>query len=1005
MKMIEVIHYAVRGRARYRVEGLYGCEPLKQFLELRLAREKVITRVAASTVTGNVLVSFNSDNSHRSIGALLEKALEEVNDTTLPTARPTADQVGGNGNRRRNAHLDHLINRLLFPHDDNMNRPWHTFTRDSVLEDLRVTADAGLDGREIAERRTKFGDNCLPTVRERSGWEVFVDQLKSLPNYLLGAAAGISVMTGGLIDGVVILGVVLANAAIGYITEHKADKAIESLKQLLHPKAEVLRNRSALEIDVEDVVRGDVLILKPGSYVAADARVVRCSRLSVDESMLTGESLPVDKTHRSLRRENTPLAERRNMVFAGTQITGGEGLAVVTAVGRYTEIGHLQTLMAETVSPKTPIERQLERTGDHLVVLFMAICALVMLIGSLRGFGLLQMLRLAVSLAASAVPEGLPAAATVNLALGITRMKNHHVLIRNLKAVETLGAVQTICLDKTGTITWNRMSVARIFADGRQMSVRNGCVHDGTDEVDVIWNRVYFHLLVVCALCSETKVNDGGEETRLSGSATEVALVRLAIEAGLDVQTLRSDYRFLEVNHRSEQRLYMSTRHSAPDGRQFLAVKGSPPDVLDLCSWQFRDGQVIPFTESAKLDVQIQNEAMADAALRVLGFACTVYDPGQPPAAEDRLVWLGLIGLSDPVRDGVRELIVAFHGAGIDTIMITGDQSTTAYAIARELNLSRGAPLDILDSTELQSMPPDAVEALAKRVKVYSRVSPADKLHIVRALQAVGRTVAMTGDGINDGPALKAADIGIAMGRCGTDVARQTADIVLERDNLETLITAVQDGRATYRNIRKSVHYFLSTNLSEIMVMSTALSLGLGSPLNVMQLLWINIISDIFPGIALAMEAPEPDVLSQPPRPAQAPLFSGADYRRMAAESAVISSASLAAFAYGLARYGPGARASSLAFQSLCVTQLLHAFSCRSESRKPPWGGKRARNPYLNLAVDSSLALQVLTVVLPPLRQFLGLSALGVMDVAVVAGSALLSFAANELLKTPVSKG
>ncbi|MGD9183798.1 MAG: HAD-IC family P-type ATPase [Desulfobacterales bacterium] len=1005
--MVEAIHKAVRGRARYRVEGLYGCEPLKQFLELRLAREELITRVSASTLTGNVLISFNSDNSHRSISDLLEKVLEEVNDTPGPATRAAADQVdsSGNGNRHRNAHLDHLIKRLLFPHDDTINRPWHTCTRDTVLEEIGVNANTGLDGQEIAERRTKFGGNTLPTAKERSGWEVFLDQLNSLPVYLLGAAAGISVLTGGLIDGAVVLGVVLANAAIGYATEHKAEKAIESLKRLVHPKAEVLRSGSAIEIDVEDVVRGDVLILKPGSFIAADARVIHCSRLSVDESMLTGESLPVDKTHRVLRKENTPLAERRNMVFAGTQVTGGEGLAVVVGVGRYTEIGRLQTLMVETVSPKTPIERQLEKTGDHLVVLFLAICSLVMLVGFLRGFGLLQMLRLSISLAASAVPEGLPAAATVNLALGITRMKDHHVLIRNLKAIETLGAVQTICLDKTGTITWNRMSVAHIFADGRHLFVRNGRVHDGTDEVDVLWNRVYFHLLMVCALCSETQINDGDEETRLSGSATEIALVRLALDAGLNVQTLRSDYRFLEVNHRSEQRLYMSTRHSTPDGRRFLAVKGSPPDVLDLCNWQFRDGRVIPFTESAKLDVQTQNESMADAALRVLGFACTVFDPAQPPESEERLVWLGLVGLSDPIRDGVRELIAAFHGAGMDTIMITGDQSTTAYAIARELNLSRSGPLDILDSTELQTMPPETVEALAKRVKVYSRVSPADKLQIVRALQAAGRTVAMTGDGINDGPALKAADIGIAMGRSGTDVARQTADIVLERDNLETLITAVQDGRATYRNIRKSVRFFLSTNLSEIMVLSTALSLGLGSPLNVMQLLWINIISDIFPGIALAMEAPEPDVLSQPPRPAQAPLFSGADYRSMAAESAVISSASLAAFSYGLARYGPGARAATLAFQSLTVTQLLHAFSCRSESRKPPWGGKRARNRYLELAVDGSLALQGLTVVLPPLRQFLGLSALGVLDVAVVAGSALLSFVSNELCKPSGLKG
>lgn len=437
-----------------------------------------------------------------------------------------------------------------------------------------------------------------------------------------------------------------------------------------------------------------------------------------------------------------------------------EGLAVVVAVGRYTKIGRLQALMAETSSPKTPIERQLEQTGDHLVVLCLAVCFLLMLVGTLRGFGLLQMLRMAISLAASAVPEGLPAAATVNLALGITRMKEHHVLIRNLKAIETLGAVQTICLDKTGTITCNRMTVARIFADGQHLSVQNGHINDGTADVDLLLNPVYARLLTVCALCSETKIDNSDGHMRLSGSATEAALLQLAIDTGLDVETLRSNYRFLEVNHRSEQRLYMSTRHSAPDGRRFVAVKCSPPEVLALCEWQFRAGRVVSFPESEKLAVQIQNEAMADAALRVLGFAATVFDSQETGAAADRLVWLGLVGLSDPVRDSVPELIGAFHRAGIETVMITGDQSTTAYAIARQLNLSRGESIDILDSTELQTMTPETIEALAKRVKVYLRVSPADKLKIVKALQTVGRTVAMTGDGINDGPALKAGGQG-----------------------------------------------------------------------------------------------------------------------------------------------------------------------------------------------------------------------------------------------------
>jgi Ca2+-transporting ATPase len=1010
--MVEPVHIAVKGRARYKVEGLYSSETLKQYLELRLVQEKDIIKVSASTLTGNILVSYNSDNTYQTIQSLIEKALQDASTPSEADESVTTsdifDESEGHGKDTVSrpffnlSYLQAAINRLLLPHAKRMNRPWHTFRGQSVLENLETPAEIGLNSAEIAERYRRYGPNRLPESKGRSGFEIFMEQVNSLPTYLLAAAAGVSLLTGGLVDAVVVIGVVAANAAIGYITESEAEKTIDSLRNLVHPKAEVLRDGKKQEIDAEEVVLGDVLLLKPGTYVAADARVIQYSRLSVDESMLTGESIPVNKNNRKLLRENVPLADRKNMVFAGTQVTGGEGLAVVVATGRYTEIGQLQLLLKDTTTPKTPIERQLGKIGDHLVLLFLAICGLVFLVGFMRGFAVLQMLRMAISLAASAVPEGLPAAATINMALGITRMKNHRALIRNLQAVETLGAVQTICLDKTGTITQNRMTVTHLFSEGHQYAVENRQIMENGRMVDPLSVPNLKRMLIVGALCNETKINGSGNgKADLAGSATETALIHLAIDAGMDIETLRRDYPSVRVNYRSENRLYMTTLHTTSNnGRQFLAVKGSPPEVLDLCGHQLLGDRIVPLSEAEKLDIIIQNEAMSNDALRVLGFACADVDPLTDGDPMDGLVWIGLCGMSDPIREGVKNLIRDFHRAGIETIMITGDQSTTAYAIARQIDLSGGDRLDILDSTELQTMDDDALEALAKRVKVYSRVSPADKLKIVKALQSAGRTVAMTGDGINDGPALKAANIGIAMGRSGTDVARETADIVLEEDNLETLLTAVADGRGTYRNIRKSVHFFLATNMTEIMVMSAALVAGLGFPLNVMQLLWINIISDIFPGIALSMETPEPNILEQPPREADAPLFSNKDYGRMMGESAVISAASMGAYVYGITQYGGGARAASLAFQSLTAGQLMHAYNCRDESRQSSNNRKLPRNTYLDIAIGGSLVLQLLTIVLPSLRGFLGLTALNPVDVAVAGGSAMLAHKANKRLKT-----
>jgi Ca2+-transporting ATPase len=967
--------------------------------------------VSASTVTGNLLVCFNPAHDYRAIAFLVKRVLGSDNprsqETTAPEKRnpskgTPAPAAPGAPSKDPGwpAKVKDKISHFLPATEEQKRKPWHRLDGNAILALVDSRRETGLSHKTALERLQRFGPNILPESVPRSKWSIFIDQFKSLPVALLGAAAGLSLFTGGILDAVVIMGVVVANAVVGYSTESEAETTIHSLQRSVRPFAEVLRNGRVIEVPAENVALGDLLILKPGTYVPADCRVLEASHLSIDESSLTGESMPVFKKPRRLRGKKVSLADRVNMVYMGTLVTGGEGVAVVVATGRFTEMGRIQTLLGEAAPPETPIERQLREVGDQLVLLGGGICGIVFLLGFFRGHGWLQMMRLAVSLAAAAVPEGLPAAATVNFSLGIKNMRKHHVLIRHLQAIETLGAVQTVCLDKTGTLTWNKMSITRIHTGMKRIGVENGhfLVEKGTiDPLNVEELRKLIH---ACALCNETKINGGNGCLELKGSPTENALIDLAIKAGVDVLELRNAFPLLSIDHRAESRLFMCSRHASTNGGDGLyAVKGSPPEVLALCTRQLVNGASIPLAEEARREIEAENDRMAGDALRVLGVAYSNMDKDNERQGNGDLTWLGLVGMLDPVREGARELVEVYHRAGINTVMITGDQSPTAHTVAEQLNLSREEPLEILDSSVLTAVDPAVLEALAKRVHVYARVSPSNKLQIVQALQKAGNVVAMTGDGINDGPALKAADIGIAMGQSGTDVAREVADIVLEEDNLETLVMAVRDGRTTYSNIKKSVHFFLSTNLTEIMVMFAAMAAGLGFPLNVMQLLWINLISDIFPGLALSMEQPEPDVLEAHPRDPREPLFSAREFKKMAVESAAISAGALGAYGYGIARYGMGPRAGSVAFHSLTVGQLLHALICRSETHGLFGGRRLPPNPHLTVAVLGSLVLQALTVLIPGLRRLLGLTPMTVMDAAVIGGSTLLPLAVNEIRK------
>jgi Ca2+-transporting ATPase len=1025
--MVQVIHASVKGRVRYKVDGLYRSESLKLRVEQGLTGREGILGLSVNTLTGTVLVLYDAGNGHNawSLATLLEAVVKAYRpQTAVAMPQNAGEHFRANSVDRRERASNTIpagsprpasghptseklpsirkVRKQVVNAVEQPEASWHCMTRHDVLQHWGSSASHGLS-EEVALRYFKqYGPNILPESVPRSGWDMFFSQFKSLPVGLLGVAAGISAFTGGLMDAVVILGVVVINAVIGYKTESQTEKTIQGLKTLAQPEAVVIRDNSLQHISSKDVVPGDVLVLRPGIYIAADARLLESKHLSVDESALTGESMPATKSVSTLAEHEIPLGDRKNMVYMGTLVTGGQGLAIVVATGSFTEMGKIQTLVGEARPPETPMERQMDKMGVQLVIISGAVCGIVFVIGILRGYGFLQMLKMSIALAVAAVPEGLPTIATTTLALGIRRMRELNVLIRHLDAVEALGAVQTICLDKTGTITMNRMSVVQVHAGASRIDVTDGKFRADKEIVNPYTSVDLLRLIHLSVLCNESSVSKQEGEFIVQGSSTENAFIHMAISAGVDVHELRTRYPVLKIDHRSDDRPFMSTIHKREDRKRLRALKGSPPEVLSLCRWYLRDGVKLELDDDARARFEDENERMAGEALRVLAVAYAIADEQSMEHEDDikeGLVWVGLVGMADTVRKGVKNLIGTFHRAGINTVMITGDQGPTAYAIGKELNLSNDEELEILDSTHLSQLEPGVMKALAGRVHVFSRVSPANKLQIVQALQAVGRVVAMTGDGINDGPALKAADIGIAMGHTGTDVAREVADVVLEDDDLETMIVAISQGRTVYNNIRKSVRFLLTTNLSEIMVMFTALAAGMGQPLNVMQLLWINLISDIFPGLALALEPPEPDILSRSPRDPDEPIIKPADFKRIFFESTMISGGTLAAYGYGLARYGQGAQAGSLAFNSLVIGQLLHAISCRSETHSVFDAGRLEPNGYLTIALAGSLGIQGAAMVVPGLRNFLGLSPISPFDLIVSVGSAVVPLLINEATK------
>lgn len=1025
-----IVHDSVPGRLRIRAMALHRRPDLARSVEEACASAPGVRGTRASATTGSILISFDEEVDREQLFGLLEevlsRALRGVPERSVFVRGVVASRAASKAKRHGNAEIDRVFRAAAARARQALSRSggdgssegpggfppvaelpegpaWHTLSCDEALARCD-SVRSGLSVEAAGQRLQLHGPNALAPPKRPSPLALFFGQFASVPVALLGASAVLSAATGGLGDAVAISVVVLLNAAIGYTTESEAERTLSLLDGGGPQTARVVRDEAIVEIPARDIVPGDILVLSPGDLVAADGRLIQTERLMVDESSLTGESLPVEKIVVPLRDERVPLGDRLNMVYRGTTVSGGSGRAMVVATGPRTEIGHIQGLAGTIESRETPLQAQLRTLGFHLAVGSALVCGGVFGVGLLRGYRLVDMLKMSVSLAVAAVPEGLPTVAITTLAIGIRRMRRLDVIVRHLGAVETLGAVQVLCLDKTGTITQNRMTVVTVFAAGRAYALEDRAFLADGVRVTASEIEPLFRLLELVTLCSEVtfeRDEAAPGNLKLSGSATETALVDAALAAGVDVAKAREEHPTRDIYYRTHARNYMYTVHGDPSP-QLVAVKGRPTEVLALCDRFLGPAGEEPLDDEERFEIEMENERLAGRALRLLGVAYRRNGAGDleaEGATPTDFVWVGLIGMVDPPRPGIADLLRRFHAAGIDTVMITGDQSATAQAIARQIGLKENGSLEILDSTRLDELEPDVLRSLSERVDIFSRVSPTHKLQIVQALQSAGRVVAMTGDGINDGPALKAADVGVALGESGTPAAREVADVVLTTDDLDAMITAVEQGRTIYDDIKKALHFILSTNLSEILVTFSSVVAGLGQPLTPMQLLWINILTDVFPELALAVQPPEEDVLARPPRMPDDPMFSPRDLRWLGIEGAIITTGAMATYGYAVARYGRGPRASTLAFTSLTSAQLLHAITSRSDAHTIFDKRHLAHNPYFRASVGGALGLQVLASLFPPLRSLLNMTRLGPGDWLITAAGATTPFFTNELIK------
>lgn len=833
---------------------------------------------------------------------------------------------------------------------------WQMETKEAARR-LETDEKQGLTSQMAAERLEQKGRNELAeTDGKKSLFWRFLAQFDDFMILLLLGAAVVSVVISRLsgendvLDAVMILGIVVLNAVLGLFQESKAEKALEALKKMAAPHARVIRDGIVREIPAAEVVPGDLLLLETGDAVCADGRVVESRSLKTEESALTGEALPVEKTSVGGLPEETATGDRKNMVLAGGYVVYGKGKVLVTATGMDTEMGRIAAMLSHTSDSMTPLQKKLEQTGKQLGIGALAICALIFCMGILQEKPPFSMFMTAVSLAVAAIPEGLPAIVTIVLAMGTSRMSEKHTIVRRLSAVETLGGAQVICSDKTGTLTQNRMQVTT-WTDYSHREPKN------EDLRETVAN--------LFALCNDCNVSDGN----LQGEPTEKALGEYAQSMGIDFAALRRDMPRVGEIPFSSARKRMTTLHKTEDG-WISVTKGAPDILLEKCAFCMEGSGQVPFDSRRKSMARMVNGEMAAQALRVVAVAFRQWSEKPPlteEALERNLVFAGMAGMVDPPRPEVKEAVHLCRQAGIRPVMITGDHVLTAEAIGRELGIYQKGDCAVTGA-ELDKMSDKELETAAETCTVFARVAPEHKVRIVKAFQKSGNVVAMTGDGVNDAPALKTADIGCAMGKSGTEVAKGASDLILTDDNFATIVEAVREGRGIYDNIRKAVHFLLSSNIGEILTIFVAMLLGWAAPLLPIQLLWVNLVTDSLPAIALGMEPAEENIMERPPRKNTGSLFGDGLGGRILLEGVMIGVLALLAFGIGHVYFDQEdgyAVGRTMAFAVLSLSQLVHAFNMRGEGSlgKLPF----CSNKWLLMAFVVGVALQCVVIMMPPL--------------------------------------
>lgn len=901
---------------------------------------------------------------------------------------------------------------------------WHQMNKEELIETLGSSEKSGLSIDAVNERLAEHGANELAETKKLSPLTIFLNQFKDFMVLVLMGATLISGLLGEYLDAITILAILVLNAVLGFVQEFRAERSLIALKELSAPTAKVIREGKQHSVAAKELVVGDIVLLESGDRVPADIRFLEANNCYVEESALTGESIPVSKHESTLYEAELPLGDQRNIGFMGTLVTRGTGRGVVIRTGMATEMGNIANLIQSTEEMQTPLQHRLEQLGKILIAVAIALTIMVIVAGIMHGQPMYGMFLAGVSLAVAAIPEGLPAIVTVALALGVQRMIKRKAIVRKLPSVETLGCASVICSDKTGTLTQNKMTVTTLWLSDRTLNVTGegyepvGKVYENNQELDIKHDNSIKRLLQISALCNNArlekqeavhrkgKVMVEQDEWVLNGDPTEGALTVLASKLGSPVKLLEAQYKRVQEFPFDSERKLMSVVLEHQGGR-IIQVKGAPDVLLEQCTHILWQGKVVSMTPALKTKAQKANEKMAQSALRVLAFAYrdlhtqeTCRDAGD---AERNLIFVGLTGMIDPPRAEVKDAIATCRAAGIKTVMITGDHQLTAEAIAASLGIiPRGG--ETMSGKQLDQLSDEELDQRVENIYVYARVSPEHKLRIVRSLQRKGHVVAMTGDGVNDAPAIKASDIGIAMGINGTDVSKEASSLILSDDNFSTIVAAIEEGRGIYENIRKFIRYLLASNVGEILVMFLAMMAGLPLPLVPIQILWVNLVTDGLPAMALGVDQSENDLMKHKPRKAKENIFARRLGWKIISRGILIGICTLGAFWITL-QEGDLVKAQTVAFATLVMAQLIHVFDCRSS--RSIFHRNMFENKYLVLAVVSSLVLMLGVMYIEALQPIFNTVSIGLREwclVIVAAAFPTVFFGIGSVLSGGKSK-